>query len=73
MNSERALRAEDSKITVDDLLDALEEADVTDVFCQLPDADQEQFSRWIGTAADDEGHWRRINAFVSALRMSPLT
>ncbi|HWL65596.1 MAG TPA: YdeI/OmpD-associated family protein [Actinomycetota bacterium] len=63
--------SEDQTITVEDLLDAMAEADVLETFCQLPQEDQENFSRWIGMARDDESHWRRIHAFVSALRTGP--
>ena len=63
--------SEAESITVEDLLDAMAEADVLDTFCQLPREDQENFSRWIGMARDNESHWRRIHAFVSALRSGP--
>lgn len=62
----------EEKITVEDLLDAMTEADVLETFCQLPQVDQEKFSRWIGKARDDDSHWRRIQALVSALRAGPL-
>jgi hypothetical protein len=63
---------EDATITADDLLDALGKADVLEAFCQLPDEDQAKFSRWIGMGANEDAHWRRINAFISALESSPL-
>ena len=63
--------SEGERITVEDLLDAMAAADVLDTFCQLAREDQENFSRWIGMARDNESHWRRIHAFVSALRTGP--
>ena len=60
------------KITVDDLIDALEEAAVLAAFCRLPKPDQANFSRWIGMARDDASHWRRIETFVQAMKESPL-
>jgi len=62
----------DEKITVEDLLDAMREADVLEVFVQLPPADQDKFAVWIGKARDEESHWRRINALMLALRTGPL-
>ena len=56
------------KITADDLLDAMAEANVLETFLHLPTEDQANFSRWIGTARDDGSHWRRIEALVLALR-----
>ena len=58
-------------ITAEDLLDALARHDVLDTFCQLPLIDQEKFSRLIGKARNDESHWRRIDALVSALKTGP--
>jgi hypothetical protein len=60
------------EITPDDLLNAMVGADVLETFCQLPRADQEKFSYWIGKARDDESHWRRIHALVLALRSGPI-
>ena len=60
------------KITADDLLDAMAEAEVLEVFCRLPRRDQEKFSGWIGKAGDDASHWRRIHALILALKAGPL-
>lgn len=62
----------EGKITADDLLDTLAAADALEAFLRLPMADQENFSRWIGKARDDESHWRRINALALAIRLGPL-
>jgi len=59
-------------ITANDLLDAMAEAEVLEIFCQLPQADQDEFSRWIGKSRDDDSHWRRISALVLALKTGPL-
>ena len=60
------------KITANDLLDTLAAADALNTFLRLPPADQDNFSRWIGKARNDESHWRRINALVLAMRIGPL-
>ena len=59
-------------ITANDLLDAMAEAEVLEIFCQLPQADQDEFSRWIGKSRDDDSHWQRITALVLALRTGPI-
>ena len=46
--------------------------DVLETFDLLPEAEQEKFSSWIVNASTDESHWRRIEAFVLALRVGPL-
>ena len=56
------------KITPDDLLDAMAEADVLEPFCHLPPSAQEEFSAWIGKARDNESHRRRIEALVLAMK-----
>ena len=61
-----------AEVTAVDLIRALENAAVLEAFCRLPAADQQRFARWIGAARDDVAHWRRINAFVEAMRESPL-
>lgn len=63
----------DSKITPDNLLDAMAAADVLEVFCHLPEAAQQEFREWIGKARDDESHWRRIDALVLAMRSGLLS
>ena len=63
---------DDGKITADDLLDTLAAAGVLQTFLHLPKEDQDNFARWIGTARDDESHWRRINALALAMRLGPL-
>jgi hypothetical protein len=62
----------EEKITPDNLLDAMAEADVLEVFCHLPEVAKQEFRGWIGKARDDELHWRRIDALVSAMRSGPL-
>ena len=61
----------DDKITPDDLLNAMAEADVLEVFCHLPEASRREFEEWIGKARDDENHWRRIDVLVRAMRSAP--
>jgi hypothetical protein len=46
--------------------------DVLETFDLLPSAEQEKFSTWIERANDDDAHWRRVEAFVLALRVGPL-
>jgi hypothetical protein len=60
------------KFSAEDTMEAMAAADVLDTFCQLPQADQAKFTRWIGKARNDESHWRRVNALVLALRTGPL-
>ena len=59
-------------ITATDLLDVMAEAGVLEIFCRLPKADQEEFSRWIGKSRSDSSHWRRIDALVLALGSGPM-
>lgn len=58
--------------SADDFLAALAEADVEEIFRQLPIADQQKFTHWVTQTQDDESRWRRINALVLALRSGPL-
>ena len=55
-----------------DLLDVLATYDVLETFRRLAESDQERFSRWIGSARDDESYWIRVEALVLALRAGPL-
>lgn len=55
-----------------DLLEALRIADVWEVYCALPQPNQDEFARWIENSPDQPGRWRRIDALVLALRLSPL-
>jgi len=57
---------------LEDLLDAMADADVLETFRSLSPIDQQRFSNWITKARDDESHWRRIEALVLALRIGPL-
>ena len=54
------------------LVDVLATYDVLETFRRLPETDQERFSRWIGSARDDESYWIRVEALVLALRAGPL-
>lgn len=56
----------------DDLLQALRIADVWEVFCHLPEANRDEFAKWIESSPDQAARWRRIDALVLALRLSPL-
>jgi hypothetical protein len=56
----------------DDLLEPLKIADVWEVFCALPPANRDEFARWIESSPDQAARWRRIDALVLALRLSPL-
>lgn len=68
-----ALQAEAaSAFAPDDLLEALKFADVWEVYCALPETNREEFASWIEKSADQQARWRRIDALVLALRMSPL-
>ena len=58
--------------TSDDLLEAMAEADCLEVYLRLPETDRVKFSYWVEEAPDDESHWRRIEALVVAMRISPL-
>lgn len=55
-----------------ELMDALDEAGVIDIYFSLPQADRARFTRWIKMARDDDSYWRRIEAIVVAMRLSPL-
>ena len=60
------------RITADELLEILATFDALETFCRLPQADQDNFSRWVGQARDNESHWRRIQALVLAMRVGPM-
>ena len=62
----------EEKITAQDLIAAMAAADVLETFLKLPSASQDYFRDWIGKAADDEAHWRRIDTLVLAIRSAPL-
>jgi uncharacterized protein YdeI (YjbR/CyaY-like superfamily) len=62
----------DDRITPEDLLNAMEAADVLDSFRHLPEASRREFEEWIGKARDNEAHWRRIDTLVMAMRNAPL-
>jgi ferric-dicitrate binding protein FerR (iron transport regulator) len=67
------LKSESSTATApDDILEALRVADVWELFCTLPRANQEEFGRWIEHSPDQSARWRRIDALTLALQMSPL-
>lgn len=67
------LQAEaESPLAPNDLLESLRIADVWEVFCALPRVNQDEFARWIESAPDQGARWRRIDALVLALRLSPL-
>ena len=55
-----------------DLLESLKIADVWEVYCAIPQANQDEFARWIEKSPDQAARWRRIDALVLALRLSPL-
>ena len=68
-----SLQAEEaSAFAPDDLLEVLRIADVWEVFCDLPEENRDEFARWIEGALDQAARWRRIDALVLALRLSPL-
>jgi uncharacterized protein YdeI (YjbR/CyaY-like superfamily) len=70
---EYALQAEEaSALAPDDLLEALRYADVWEVYCSLPEKNQQEFAGWIASSRDQAARWRRIDALVLALRLSPL-
>ena len=56
----------------DDLLEAMTEADCLEVYLRLPETDRVKFSQWVEHAPDDGSHWRRIEALVVAMKISPL-
>ena len=55
-----------------DFRDVLVTYDVLETFNRLPRPDQDRFRRWIGSASNDDSYWRRVEAFVLALRVGPL-
>lgn len=61
-----------NKVPGDELRDALQSADTLETFRALPSPAQENLSRWVDKARDDESRWRRIEALVLAMRISPL-
>lgn len=68
-----ALLAEEaSALAPDDLLKSLRIADVWEVYCALPQQNRDDFARWIESSRDQAARWRRIDALVLALRLSPL-
>ena len=68
-----ALQAEEaSALAPQDLLEALRIADVWEIYCSLPTQNQDEFGRWIDKSPDQAARWRRIDALVLALRLSPL-
>ena len=68
-----ALQAEEaSAFAPRDLLEAIRIADVWEVYCLLPKQNQDEFARWIDKSPDQSARWRRIDALVLALRLSPL-
>jgi bacteriocin resistance YdeI/OmpD-like protein len=68
-----ALQAEEATAFAPlDLLEALRMADVWEVFSQLPEENRAEFGRWITGSPNQNARWRRIDALVLALRLSPL-
>jgi bacteriocin resistance YdeI/OmpD-like protein len=68
-----ALQAEEATALAPlDLLEALRMSDVWEVFCRLPEKNRVEFGRWIDGSSDQKARWRRIDALVLALRLSPL-
>jgi Bacteriocin-protection, YdeI or OmpD-Associated len=68
-----ALQAEAEAIFAPaDVLEALRIADVWETYYALPRANQDEFARWIEIAPNQAARWRRIDALVLALRLSPL-
>jgi hypothetical protein len=68
-----ALQGEEaSAFAPQDLLEALRIADVWEVFCSMPKPNQDEFAGWIAKSPDQAARWRRIDALVLALRLSPL-
>ena len=55
-----------------DLLGALSEAGVIDIFFRMHRPDQRAFLRWIGGTDETDLRHKRTQTFVSALQMSPL-
>jgi hypothetical protein len=55
-----------------ELREALETSDSLETFRSLPVSAQENLSRWVDKAADEDSRWRRIEALVLAMRISPL-
>jgi hypothetical protein len=62
--------AETLEITYD-ILVALKDSDVLELFRRLPREDQANFLRWIGMTADPEARRRRTGNLVLALKSSP--
>jgi hypothetical protein len=54
-----------------EILAALRENKVVEIFDGLPVGDQANFLRWIGSTADPELRASRTATFVSALQLSP--
>ena len=70
---EYALQAEEAvALAPQDLLSALRIADVWEIYCSLPKQNQDEFAVWIEKAPDQAARWRRIDALVLALKLSPL-
>ena len=55
-----------------DFREVLATYDVLETFELLPASEQEKFTLWIENSSSEESHWRRIEAFVLALRVGPL-
>lgn len=67
------LQAEEaSALAPQDLLSSLKIADVWEVYCSLPQTNRDEFALWIEKSPDQAARWRRIDALVLALRLSPL-
>lgn len=68
-----ALQAEtEPAVAPGDVLEALRIADVWELYCGLPEKNRDEFARWINLSPDQAARWRRIDALVLALRLSPL-
>ena len=68
-----ALQAEGAEaLAPQDLLNSLKIADVWEVYCSLPQKNRDEFAVWIEKSPDQAARWRRIDALVLALRLSPL-
>ncbi|HVF52953.1 MAG TPA: GGDEF domain-containing protein [Actinomycetota bacterium] len=55
-----------------EVMTALKDSGVLDIFFHLPEDKQADFLRWIGTAADHQLRGNRTATFVAALEESPL-
>jgi hypothetical protein len=62
--------AETLRITYEVLV-ALKDSDVLEIFRRLPREDQANFLRWIGMTADLDARRRRTDALVLAISTSP--